>query len=150
MLADREAFDAAAAELEEAIAGNPGLTVAFIAGTPDSSFWVGNPEKLADVRYFRDLGLDVVQPEDRENFSEELSWEAVDKYPADLFIVDDRQWSATGPEMAAQVPTFAALPAAKAGAFAAWPSEYVPSRAGFTPSLLAIAEAVRTADPDIV
>lgn len=144
------AFDAAVADLEEAIAGNPGLTVAFVSGTPDSSFWVGNPEKLADVRFFRDLGLDVVQPQDRENFSEELSWEAVDSYPADLFIVDDRQWSATGPEMASQVPTFAALPAAKAGAFASWPSEFVPSRAGFTPALETIAAAVRTADPDIV
>lgn len=150
VVADREAFDAAAADLEAAIAGNPGLTVAFVAGTPDSSLWVGNPEKLADLRYFRNLGLDIVQPENREDFSEELSWEEADSYPADLFIVDDRQWSATGPELAAQVPTFGALPAAKAGAFALWPSEYVPSRAGFTPALAAIAKAVRTANPDIV
>ncbi len=148
--ADRAAFDDAVTELKEAISAKPGLTVAFVSGRPEESFWVGNPMKLADLYFYKDLGLDIVQPDDKEHFSEELSWEQAGKYPADLLIIDDRQWSATGEELVAQVPTFAILPAAKAGAFASWPSEYVPSYRGMTPVLKSLAETIRDADPDIV
>lgn len=150
VVAEHAAFDAAVADLQAAIAEKPGLTVAFVSGTPEEAFWVGNPMKLADLRFFQELGLDIVQPENQVDFSEELSWEQAGKYPADLFIIDDRQWSATGEELVAQVATFAALPAAKAGAFASWPSEYVPSYAGMTPVLESLAAAIRSADPHIV
>jgi iron complex transport system substrate-binding protein len=148
--ADKAAFDAAAAALQAAIAAKPGLAVAFVSGVPGDSFWVGNPMKLADLRFFQELGMDIVQPEDQAAYSEELSWEQAGKYPADLFIIDSLHGSGTGKELVAQAPSFAALPAAKAGAFSSWPSEYVPSYAGMTPVLESLAEAVRNADPDIV
>jgi hypothetical protein len=59
--------------------------------------------KLADLRYFRELGLNIVQPENTMGFSEQLNWEQAAKYPADLFISDDHQWSATGEELVALV-----------------------------------------------
>jgi iron-desferrioxamine transport system substrate-binding protein len=95
-------------------------------------------------------GPRLTAPEGDHFFSEELSWEQAGKYPADLFIIDDRQWSATGEELVAQEPSFAALPAAKAGAFASWPSEYGPGYAGFTPVLKDFATASRAANRDIV
>ena len=148
--AERAAFEQAVADLKAAIAAKPGLTAAFVSGVPEGSFWVGNPMKLADVRFVKELGLDIVQPEDQSVYSEELSWEQAGKYPADLFIIDSLHGSGTGEELVAKVPTFAALPAAKAGAFASWPSEYVPSYAGMTPVLISLTEAIRNADPDIV
>jgi iron complex transport system substrate-binding protein len=148
--ADREAFLAAEAELKDAIAANPGLKVAFASGTPDEAFYIGNPNVNADLMYYASLGLDIVAPEDQESFFEELSWEEAGRYPVDLLVMDDRQWSSTPEELIAKVPTFAALPAVKAGAYGPWASEWVPSYPGMTPVLEGLAELIRNADPDIV
>lgn len=150
VVADREAFLAAEADLKTAIAARPGLKVAFASGTPDDAFYIGNPRVNADLIYFASLGLDIVTPEDQSSFFEQLSWEEVGRYPVDLLIMDDRQWSSTPEELIAQVPTFAALPAAKAGAFGPWASEWVPSYPGMTPVLQSLAELITNADPDIV
>jgi len=150
VVADRKAFLAAEDDLKDAIASKPGLKVAFASGTPDEAFYIGNPNVSADLMYYASLGLDIVTPEDQSSFFEELSWEEAGRYPVDLFIMDDRQWSSTPEELIAQVPTFAALPAAKAGAFGSWASEWVPSYPGMTPVLEGLAELVRNADPNIV
>jgi iron complex transport system substrate-binding protein len=150
VVADREAFLAAEANLKAAIAEKPGLKVAFASGTPNEAFYIGNPNMSADLIYFASLGLDIVTPEDQNSFFEELSWEEAGRYPVDLLIMDDRQWSSTPEELIAQVPTFAALPAAKAGAFGPWASEWVPSYPGMTPVLEGLAEVIRSADPEIV
>lgn len=150
VVADREAFLAAEADLKAAIAEKPGLRVAFASGTPEESFYIGNPNVNADLMYFASLGLDIVAPEDQSSFFEELSWEEAGRYPVDLLIMDDRQWSSTPEELIAQVPTFAALPAVKAGAYGPWTSEWVPSYPGMTPVLQSLAELIRNADPDIV
>ena len=148
--ADREAFLAAEADLKAAIAGKPGLKVAFASGTPDEAFYIGNPNVNADLKYYASLGLDIVAPEDQSSFFEELSWEEAGRYPVDLLIMDDRQWSSTPEELKEKVPTFAALPAVKAGAYGPWASEWVPSYPGMTPVLERLAELIRNADPDIV
>jgi len=150
VVADREAFLAAEADLKDAIAAKPGLKVAFASGTPDEAFYIGNPNVNADLMYYASLGLDIVAPQDQESFFEELSWEEAGRYPVDLLVMDDRQWSSTPAELIAQVPTFAALPAAKAGAYGPWASEWVPSYPGMTPVLERLAELIRNADPDIV
>ena len=150
VVADREAFLAAEAELKDAIAAKPGLKVAFASGTPDEAFYIGNPNVNADLMYYASLGLDIVAPEDQSSFFEELSWEEAGRYPVDLLIMDDRQWSSTPEELIEKVPTFAALPAVKAGAYGPWTSEWVPSYPGMTPVLERLAELIRNADPDIV
>jgi iron complex transport system substrate-binding protein len=150
VIADRDAFLAAEAELKDAIAANPGLKVAFASGTPDEAFYIGNPNVNADLMYYASLGLDIVAPEDQESFFEELSWEEAGRYPVDLLIMDDRQWSSTPEELIAKVPTFAALPAVKVGAYGPWASEWVPSYPGMTPVLERLAELIRNADPKIV
>lgn len=148
--ADRDAFLAAEADLKAAIAAKPGLKVAFASGTPDDAFYIGNPKVNADLIYFASLGLDIVAPEDQSGFFEQLSWEEAGRYPVDLLIMDDRQWSSTPEELIEKVPTFAALPAVKAGAYGPWTSEWVPSYPGMTPVLERLAELIAKADPDIV
>lgn len=143
VVAAREAFDKASKELRAAIAEKPGLTAIFASGTPDESYWVANPSVNADLLYFKELGLEIAQPDIEEGFFEEVSWEQAGKYPADLILLDARQWSSTGEQLKEQVPTFAALPAAKADQFGSWLTEYVPSYAGITPVLQALTEAIR-------
>lgn len=150
VVADREAFLAAEADLKAAIAEKPGLKVAFASGTLEDGFSIGNPKKNADLIYYASLGLDIVTPEDQSSFFESLSWEEAGRYPVDLLVMDDRQWSTQPEELAAQVPTFAALPAVKAGAYGPWTSEWVPSYPGMTPVLQSLTELIRNADADIV
>lgn len=146
VVAAREAFQQAEEELRAAIAEKPGLKVMFASGAPEESFWIANPSANADLLYFKELGMDIVQPDIEEGFFEELSWEQASKYPADLILLDTRQWSATGEELKARVPTFAALPAAQADQFGPWPTEFIPSNAGFTPVLESLTEIIRGAE----
>lgn len=151
-VADKAAFAQASADLQTAIAEKPGLRVLVMSGLPEESMWISSPRQSADLLYFQELGLDMVEPESitENNYWEELSWEQAGKYPVDLVLIDSRQWSATGEQLVEKVPTFAALPAAKAGQFGGWDIEYVPSYKGFTPVLQRLAEVIRNADPDIV
>jgi iron complex transport system substrate-binding protein len=151
IVAAKEAFDQASADLEAAIAENPGLTTIFISATPEGSFWVADPSQFSDLMYFKELGLDIVQPEVTESavWWEELSWEQAAKYPADLILIDARSGSSTA-EQLMDVPTFAALPAAAAGQFGAWQTEYVPSYEAFTAVMKDLAATIRGARADVV
>jgi iron complex transport system substrate-binding protein len=151
LLEAKAAFEKASADLKAAIAAKPGLKVLVMSGTPGESLYIANPQKSADLTYYQQLGLDVVVPDAKtmDGYWEELSWEQAGKYPADLFLIDSRQWSSTG-EQLMQIPTFAALPAAKAGQFGAWDIEYVPSYQGFTPVIERLTEVIGAADPNVV
>jgi iron complex transport system substrate-binding protein len=149
VVAAKEAFTRASDDLEAAIAEKPGLTTLFISATPEGSFWVGNPMQFSDLMYFQELGLDVVQPDVTTDFFEELSWEQAARYPADLILIDARSGSSTA-EQLMEVPTFATLPAAAAGQFGAWQTEYVPSYVAFTAVMEDLAETIRGARADIV
>ena len=146
VVAARAEFDAAVEDVRAAVAENPGLKVLFASGTVEESYWIANPSVNADLLFFKELGVDVVQPENPDGYWEELSWEQAAKYDADLILLDARQYSATGEELKAAIPTFASLSAAKADQFGPWATEYVPSYAGFTPVLVALAEAIRGAE----
>ncbi|OUC91236.1 ABC transporter substrate-binding protein [Streptosporangium minutum] len=114
-------FDAASKALVTPEA--KGLKVLVMAGGPES-LWVVNPDDHADVRYFKELGLDVVVPEkvDEAGFWQTLSWENADTYKADVILVDARTQSMQVEEMKKK-PTFAALPAVKAGQVYPWHAE---------------------------
>lgn len=146
VMAARAAFDEAAESVRVAAAENPGLTVLFASGTQEEAFYIANPSVNADLMYFKDLGVNVVQPDNADGYWEELSWEQAAKYDADLILLDARQYSSTGEELKAAIPTFASLSAAKADQFGPWATEYVPSFAGFAPVLNALAEAIRGAE----
>ncbi|MEU4403552.1 ABC transporter substrate-binding protein [Streptosporangium sp. NPDC023963] len=114
-------FEAASAALATPEA--KGLKVLVMAGGPEA-MWVANPDDHADVRYFKELGLDLVVPEkvDDGGFWQTLSWENADTYEADVILVDARTQSMR-PEEMKKKPTFAALPAVKAGQVYQWHAE---------------------------
>lgn len=105
---DVAAFDAATGELEALIAERPGLRVAF-GGPAEQGLFVAPIDSYPELRFYRDLGLDVVDgPDDAV-----VSWELAPDVDADVFMLDDRT---TPEELAAfdDVATWTVIPAVAA------------------------------------
>ncbi|RSS83895.1 ABC transporter substrate-binding protein [Streptomyces sp. WAC06614] len=108
-------FEKAAERLRSAAKANPGLKVLIGSGSAEL-FYVSVPKMSADTKYFQELGLTFVEPTpNAEGFFEELSWENAGKYPADLIMLDNRTGTLQDAELKAGKPTWAGLPAVKAG-----------------------------------
>ncbi|WP_049559727.1 ABC transporter substrate-binding protein [Nonomuraea sp. SBT364] len=99
------------------------LKVLVISAGPDG-MWVANPPHHPDLTHAAGLGLNVVTPDkvDEAGFFQSLSWENADTYDADVILHDTRT-QALKPEEMLKKPTFAGLPAVKAGQLYAWRAE---------------------------
>ncbi|SFD67917.1 ABC transporter substrate-binding protein [Streptomyces aidingensis] len=140
----RTRFEAAAESLRQAARDSGGLTVLACSGDPDL-FYASDPSASADLAYFKELGVQIVTPDNVEGgFFESLSWENADKYRTDLVMLDNRS-SALQPADLADKPTWTRLPAVEAGQVIEWTTEPRYSYAGCAPLLEALAEALRTA-----
>ncbi|MFE9929562.1 ABC transporter substrate-binding protein [Streptomyces sp. NPDC005533] len=108
-------FEAAAAKVREATKANPGVKVLVGSGSADL-FYVSTPDTSADLKYFKQLGVEFVTPEklDEGGFFESLSWENAGKYKADVVLLDNRTGTLQPEELKAKA-TWAELPAVKAG-----------------------------------
>ncbi|MGH8908255.1 MAG: ABC transporter substrate-binding protein [Egibacteraceae bacterium] len=73
-------FDAASEELAAIARDRPGLEVMAVSGYTDA-LYVAKPDEANDLRYFAELGLDIVAPSGEGDFWEALSWEQADRYP---------------------------------------------------------------------
>ena len=141
----RKRFDKAAEELRRAAEDAGGLKVMAASGDADL-FYVSTPKRSADLRYFRELGVDLVVPEkvDSQGFFQSLSWENAGTYHADLILLDNRT-SALSPKDLAAKPTWRKLPAVQAGQVTPWTAEPRFSYAGCAPLLERLAQAIRKA-----
>ncbi len=148
VVANRDAFEAARDDLRAAATENPDLTVMAISATPDS-VWIGNPESASDLRFFADLGVNIIVPDapgaEMSGLWQEISWEEIASFPADLYLNDDRGYALTTEELLEQ-PLFSLMPAAEAGQIGDWTVEYVPSFASVAPILSALAASIRAAE----
>jgi iron complex transport system substrate-binding protein len=108
-------FEAAAAKVREATKANPGIKVLVGSGSPDL-FYASTAKTSADLKYFETLGVEFVTPEklDEGGFFESLSWENAGKYKADVIMLDNRTGTLQ-PEALKARPTWAEMPAVKAG-----------------------------------
>ncbi|MEU8061651.1 ABC transporter substrate-binding protein [Microbispora bryophytorum] len=138
-------FEAAAESVRTAVADNPGIKVLAASGSPDV-LYVSNPEVNTDLMYFTQLGVDVVTPEKPGDggYYENLSWENADKYDADLILLDNRG-TALQPKDLTSKPSWAKLPAVRAGQVAGWDPVPRFSYAGAAPILENLASAIRNA-----
>ncbi|MFG1860967.1 ABC transporter substrate-binding protein [Microbispora bryophytorum] len=138
-------FEAAAESVRTAVAGNPGIKVLAASGSPDV-LYVSNPEVNTDLMYFTQLGVDVVKPEKPGDggYYENLSWENADKYDADLILLDNRG-TALQPKDLTSKPSWAKLPAVRAGQVVGWDPVPRFSYAGAAPILENLASAIRNA-----
>lgn len=123
-----DAFDAAAQRVKDA--GTKLGDRKILAGSPSKElFYASNPAVSPDLSYWREeLNLPIVVPDkpDPGGYFESLSWEKADKYPADVFLYDDRTGEA-GLKLLDDQPVFQTLAAAKNKAYIPWTSVAPPS-----------------------
>ncbi|WP_059009534.1 ABC transporter substrate-binding protein [Streptomyces specialis] len=138
-------FTEAAEALRRATRDNPGLRVLAVPAT-DDMVWFASPDRLSDLSYYRELGVELISPGEPDgDIFATASWENVDTHPADLILVDQRTSNLQPDQLAATKPTWAALPAVRAGQVASWNPEPTHSHAGCAPALEALADAIRNA-----
>jgi iron-desferrioxamine transport system substrate-binding protein len=68
---------------------------------------------MIDLHYFQDLDVEA------DEFFQIISWEEINRYPADLILVDVRE-TQTGTSSFADVATWKTLPAIQANQIGPW------------------------------
>ncbi|MFJ8631623.1 ABC transporter substrate-binding protein [Streptomyces sp. NPDC093568] len=140
-------FEAAAERLRKAAKSRPEIKVMAGSASQDI-FYVSGTNLSIDLEYFKSLGVNFVEPPESAKkegggWFESLSWENVDKYPADIIMMDDR--SSTIQPADITEATWKKLPAVKAGQVIARSPEPILSYAKCTPLLTSLAEAIEKA-----
>ncbi|WBB59189.1 ABC transporter substrate-binding protein [Streptomyces sp. WMMC500] len=146
--AARKRFEDAAGRLRQAAKSRKDIRVLVGSGSADL-FYVSGTNLSADLEYFKQLGVNFVEPPEgaKENsggWFEELSWENVDKYDADLIMLDNRT-STLQQSALADKPTWGRLPAVEAGQVVSRVTEPVYSYDKCAPVLDDLAEALENA-----
>ncbi|MFF0460808.1 ABC transporter substrate-binding protein [Streptomyces mexicanus] len=143
----KKRFEDAAARLRAAARAKPDIKVMAGSASQDL-FYVSGTNLSIDLEYFKALGVNFVEPPESAKkqgggWYESLSWENVDKYPADIIMMDDRT-SAIQPADITQA-TWKKLPAVKAGQVIARTPEPILSYDKCAPLLENLAKAIETA-----
>ncbi|MEU6376734.1 ABC transporter substrate-binding protein [Streptomyces sp. NPDC046909] len=143
----KKKFEAAATRLRAAAKAKPDIKV--LAGSASQDiFYVSGTNLSIDLEYFKALGVNFVEPSEKAKaegggWYESLSWENVDKYKADIIMMDDR--SATIQPADITEATWKKLPAVKAGQVISRSPEPILSYDKCTPLLETLAEALENA-----
>jgi iron complex transport system substrate-binding protein len=134
-------FEAAGDAVKAAVKANGGLKVLAASASPDL-LYVSDPKVYADLSYYQELGVEVIAPGAvTGGYFENLSWENADKYKADVILLDSRAQALQPADLSAK-PTWANLPAVKAGQVVPWQSEPRFSYAGCAGALETLAKAL--------
>ncbi|OII70431.1 MULTISPECIES: ABC transporter substrate-binding protein [unclassified Streptomyces] len=144
----KERFEKAAARLRAAAKAKPEIKVLIGSAYQGSDvFYVSTPDRPADTKYFKELGVNLVEPEKlgATGWFEELSFENVGKYPADIIMMDNRTSAIQPADLAKTKPTWNQLPAVKAGQVIPRVTEPIYSYDKCAPILEALAEALENA-----
>ncbi|MDQ1010644.1 ABC-type Fe3+-hydroxamate transport system substrate-binding protein [Streptomyces sp. V4I23] len=94
------------------------------------------------------LGVDIITPSklDTTGWFEELSWENAAKYEADIIMMDNRTGTLQPADLDKSKPTWAKLPAVKAGQVIPRVTEPIYSYAKCAPILEDLAKAIENAE----
>ncbi|MFF3937771.1 ABC transporter substrate-binding protein [Streptomyces phaeofaciens] len=143
----KKRFEEAATRLRAAAKAKPEIKV--MAGSASAElFYVSGTNLSIDLEYFKALGVNFVEPPESAKaegggWYEALSWENVDKYAADIIMMDDR--SSTIQPADITEATWKKLPAVKAGQIIARSPEPILSYDKCVPLLENLAEALENA-----
>ncbi|NEA61532.1 ABC transporter substrate-binding protein [Streptomyces sp. SID12488] len=145
--AAKKAFEDAAARLRAATKAKPDIKV-LVGSASQDIFYVSGSNLSVDLEYFKALGVNFVEPSAEAlkasgGWYENLSWENVDKYKADVIMMDNRT-SAIQPADITEA-TWKQLPAVKAGQVIARNPEPILSYDKCVPLLTSLAEAIESA-----
>ncbi|MGW5093466.1 ABC transporter substrate-binding protein [Streptomyces nodosus] len=143
----KKRFEDAAARLRAATKAKPDIKV-LVGSASQDIFYVSGSDLSVDLEYFKALGVNFVEPSASAlkasgGWFENLSWENVDKYQADVIMMDNRS-SAVQPADITEA-TWKKLPAVKAGQVIPRDAEPILSYDKCAPLLENLAEAVETA-----
>jgi iron complex transport system substrate-binding protein len=143
----KKRFQEAAARLKAAAKARPEIKV--LAGSAAADlFYVSTHNLSIDLEYYKALGVNIVEPDPKAvkkdgGWFESLSWENVDKYDADIIIMDDRAQAIQPADITEA--TWKKLPAVKAGQVIARSPEPILSYDKCAPLLNDLAEAIENA-----
>ncbi|MFJ3893980.1 ABC transporter substrate-binding protein [Streptomyces sp. NPDC090083] len=145
--AAKKRFEDAAARLRAAAKAKPGIKV-LVGSASQDIFYVSGSNLSIDLEYFKALGVNFVEPaasalKASGGWYENLSWENVDKYGADVIMMDNRT-SAIQPADITE-GTWKKLPAVKAGQVIARNPEPILSYDKCAPLLEDLAKAIESA-----
>ncbi len=118
---DKAAYDAALERVRTAAKGKKEVKVLLMSLTQDGAY-AAAPTNFPEVQTLKDAGVSFVEVDADQatgGFFEQLSWEQVGKYDADVILYDARTAAGDSDEIMA-VPTWSRLPAVKAGQVYAW------------------------------
>ncbi|MEU6144260.1 ABC transporter substrate-binding protein [Streptomyces sp. NPDC047081] len=143
----KKRFEEASERLRKAAKAKPDIKV-MASSAADTVFYVSGTNLSIDLEYFKALGVNFVEPSEKAKaktggWYETLSWENVDKYPADIIMMDDR--SATIQPADITQATWKKLPAVKAGQVIARSPEPILSYDKCVPMVENLAKAIETA-----
>ncbi|MFG2883928.1 ABC transporter substrate-binding protein [Streptomyces sp. NPDC048297] len=143
----KKRFEEAASRLRAAAKAKPGIKV-MAGSASDQLFYVSGTDLSIDLEYFKALGVNFVEPPESAKrqgggWYESLSWENVDKYEADIIMMDDR--SSTIQPADITKATWKKLPAVKAGQVIARSPEPILSYEKCVPLLSGLAQALEKA-----
>ncbi|WP_410576318.1 ABC transporter substrate-binding protein [Amycolatopsis sp. lyj-108] len=139
-------YEKADAALGDAIKKASGLKVLLISAQKDTVY-IANPPSFATSKHYQNKGMNFVLPEapdqSQGGYYQQISWENIGKYTADVIMYDNRGGSLSlGPDGLGGVPTWGRLPAVKAGKLIPWNNETPFSYQRFTPQLTELAAAL--------
>jgi iron complex transport system substrate-binding protein len=146
--AAKERHAASEVALKAAIEAKPELSMVCISPTVES-VWVASPRYMNDLRYFAELGLNVVD-HDAEDWFKQISWEEIMTYSADVILVDARPGNPTPEEIAEAVPLWNTLPAVQAGQIGAWYAGAPSSYGRLAPIMDELTALLESADSGVV
>ncbi|MFI9149841.1 ABC transporter substrate-binding protein [Streptomyces sp. NPDC053367] len=143
----KKRFEEASARLRAAAKAKPNIKVMAGSASQDL-FYVSGSNLSLDLEYFKALGVNFVEPPEKAKaqgggWYESLSWENVDKYDADIIMMDDR--SSTIQPADITEGTWKKLPAVKAGQVIARSPEPILSYAKCVALVEDLAEALEKA-----
>ncbi|KUN72998.1 ABC transporter substrate-binding protein [Streptomyces canus] len=143
----KKRFEAASERLRTAAKAHPDIKVLAGSAAQDV-FYVSGTNLSIDLEYFKALGVNFVEPpasvlKASGGWYESLSWENVDKYAADIIMMDDR--TATIQPADITEATWKKLPAVKAGQVISRSPEPIPSYDKCVAMVENLAKAIETA-----
>ncbi|GAA2578080.1 siderophore-binding protein DesE [Streptomyces roseoviolaceus] len=143
----KERFEKASERLRKAAKAHPDIKV-MAASASQELFYVSGTNLSVDLEYFKALGVNFVEPPAKAKaqgggWFESLSWENVDKYAADVIMMDDRS-SAIQPADITEA-TWKKLPAVKAGQVLSRSAEPILSYDKCVPLVENLAKAIESA-----
>ncbi|MFH8563880.1 ABC transporter substrate-binding protein [Streptomyces sp. NPDC017988] len=145
----KKRFEDASERLREVAKAHKDIKV-LVGSASQDLFYVSGSNLSADLEYFKALGVNIIEPPEKAKkgsggWFENLSWENVDQYDADLIMMDNRTSALQPADLDESKPTWRKLPAVKAGQVIPRVTEPIFSYDKCAPILEDLADAIEKA-----